>query len=146
MTIKNWQKISGQVISIYGVDMRFVNPTIEGDINYKVKLSQTISSNVLFEIELNSEIMTTTIKNEFSEITKEIDKDDLVSVDEFKAYINWAVPFVPNVQSYLTLIKEIINTPPSSSMVLQPPKQKVFMSKSTAKMPFTMSIDDNELW
>lgn len=146
MTIKNWEKISGQTLSIYGVDMRFVNPTIEGDINYKVKLVQTISSNVLFEVELNSEIMTTTIKNEFSEITKEIDKDDLASVDEFKTYINWAVPFLPNVQSYLSLIKEIINTPPSSSLVLQPPQKKVYMTKSTAKMPFTMSIDDNEIW
>jgi hypothetical protein len=104
------------------------------------------------------------IKNQSTEI---ITKKDISSIPIFIETIRNTILGLPLIDSYFNLlgaiqnakkmgvgITKVVNTAPTSSFshlsgsLGQPinPNKKRFLSKATAKMPVSMSVEDNELW
>jgi hypothetical protein len=103
-------------------------------------------------------------KNQSTEI---ITKKDIGSIPIFIETIRNTILGLPLIDSYFNLLEaiqkakkmgvgitKVVNTTPTASFshlsgsLGQPinPNKKRFLSKATAKMPVSMSVEDNELW
>lgn len=157
MEIKNWEKLNGRDFVMDGVEMVFGDCKHISKNHYHTRLIQKSNQSELFVIDMDSKKMEVVAKlgNFSSAIRKPIEKDDLVNLNEFLQYVRWLLPFINGVHTYLTIVKvadDLVHQPPgfgsaslSGNMGVIGPTKK-YMSKSTAKMPVSMSIDDNELW
>ena len=154
MEIKNWEKLNGRDFVMDEVEMVFDSCKHISKNHYHTKLIQKSTKHELFVIDMDTEKMEVVAKlgNFSSAIRKPIEKDDLVNLNEFLQYVRWLLPFINGVHSYLTLVKsadDLVHQPPHISASLGSVvggSVKRYMSKATAKMPVSMSIDDNELW
>ena len=171
MNITNVNRITGERVVMFDVEMTFGDVIPSGDSALKFYLCDKYSHTPLFEIVLNTKLWGLLVEELHynTQITESITKDDVDSIPNFIRTVKMFVMQIPNVSSYFELMKAIQNVhtnntlqttsyttslPPTQSFshlsgsLGQPinPNKKRFLSKATAKMPVTMSVDDNEVW
>ena len=173
MNITNVNRITGEMVVLFDVEMTFGDVIPSGDSAFNFYLCDRYTHSPLFEIVLNTKLRILFLSELHynTQIAESITKDDIDSIPNFIQTINTFIMQIPNVSSYFNLLKAIQNTkkvrathtthslhnvsiPPLQSFshlsgsLGQPinPNKKRFLSKATAKMPVTMNVDDDELW
>ena len=173
MNISNVNRITGEMVVLFNVEMTFGDVIPSGDSALKFYLCDKYSHTPLFEIVLNTKLWGLLVEELHynTQIAESITKDDVDSIPNFIQTINTFIMQIPNVSSYFNLLKAIQNTkkvrathtthslhnvsiPPLQSFshlsgsLGQPinPNKKRFLSKATAKMPVTLNVDDDEVW
>ena len=173
MNIANINRITGERVVLFNVEMTFGDVIPSGDSALKFYLCDKYSHTPLFEIVLNTKLWGLLVEeldynHQFAE---SITKEDVDSIPNFIQTVRTFIMQIPNVSSYFNLLKAIQNTkkvrathtthslhnvsiPPLQSFshlsgsLGQPinPNKKRFLSKATAKMPVTLNVDDDEVW
>ena len=175
MNITNVNRITGERVVLFDVEMTFGDVIPSGDSALKFYLCDKYSHSPLFEIVLNTKLWGLLVEELHynTQIAESITKDDVDSIPNFIQTINTFIMQIPNVSSYFKLMKakqdvhtnnmlqtaqlyssHSVSLPPTQSFshlsgsLGQPinPNKKRFLSKATAKMPVTMNVDDDELW
>ena len=175
MNITNVNRITGEKVVLFNVEMTFGDVIPTGDSALKFYLCDKYSHTPLFEIVLNTKLWGLLVEelHYHHQIAESITKDDVDSIPNFIRTIKMFVMQIPNVSSYFDLLKAMqdvhtnnmlqtaqlysshsVSLPPTQSFshlsgsLGQPinPNKKRFLSKATAKMPVTMNVDDNEVW
>ena len=175
MNITNVNRITGEMVVLFDVEMTFGDVIPSGDSALKFYLCDKYSHTPLFEIVLNTKLWGLLVEELHynTQIAESITKDDVDSIPNFIQTINTFIMQIPNVSSYFKLMKakqdvhtnnmlqiaqlyssHSVSLPPTQSFshlsgsLGQPinPNKKRFLSKATAKMPVTMNVDDDELW
>ena len=175
MNITNVNRITGEMVVLFNVEMTFGDVIPSGDSALKFYLCDKYSHTPLFEIVLNTKLWGLLVEelhynHQFAE---SITKEDVDSIPNFIQTVRTFIMQIPNVSSYFDLLKAMqdvhtnnmlqtaqlysshsVSLPPTQSFshlsgsLGQPinPNKKRFLSKATAKMPVTMSVVDDELW
>ena len=175
MNISNVNRITGERVVLFNVEMTFGDVIPSGDSAFKFYLCDRYTHSPLFEIVLNTKLWGLLVEelHYHHQIAESITKDDVDSIPNFIRTIKMFVMQIPNVSSYFDLLKAMqdvhtnnmlqtvqlhsshsVSLPPTQSFshlsgsLGQPinPNKKRFLSKATAKMPVTMNVDDNEVW
>jgi hypothetical protein len=175
MNIANVNRITGERVVLFNVEMTFGDVIPSGDSAFKFYLCDRYTHSPLFEIVLNTKLWGLLVEelHYHHQIAESITKDDVDSIPNFIRTIKMFVMQIPNVSSYFDLLKAMqdvhtnnmlqtsqlysshsVSLPPTQSFshlsgsLGQPinPNKKRFLSKATAKMPVTMSVVDDELW
>ena len=175
MNIANINRITGERVVLFNVEMTFGDVIPSGDSAFKFYLCDRYTHSPLFEIVLNTKLWGLLVEELHynTQIAESITKDDVDSIPNFIQTINTFIMQIPNVSSYFKLMKakqdvhtnnmlqiaqlyssHSVSLPPTQSFshlsgsLGQPinPNKKRFLSKATAKMPVTMNVDDDELW
>ena len=175
MNIANINRITGEKVVLFNVEMTFGDVIPSGDSAFKFYLCDRYTHSPLFEIVLNTKLWGLLVEelHYHHQIAESITKDDVDSIPNFIRTIKMFVMQIPNVSSYFDLLKAMqdvhtnnmlqtsqlysshsVSLPPTQSFshlsgsLGQPinPNKKRFLSKATAKMPVTMSVVDDELW
>jgi hypothetical protein len=173
MNITNVNRITGERVVLFNVEMTFGDVIPTGDSAFKFYLCDRYTHSPLFEIVLNTKLWGLLVEelHYHHQIAESITKDDIDSIPNFIRTIKMFVMQLPTISSYFDLLKAkqdvhkvgVTYTTHSSHSVSLPPTQSFshlsgslgqpinpnkpkFMSKGTAKLPITMSVVDNELW
>jgi len=169
MNITNVNRIVGEKVVLFNVEMTFGDVIPIGDWAFDFHLCDKYSHTPLFKITLNTNFWILLVEDLHynHQVAEEITKDDVNSIPNFIRTVKTFVMQIPNVQSYFNLLEaiqnakkmgvgitKVVNTAPTASFshlsgsLGQPinPNKKRFLSKATAKMPVTMSVVDDELW
>ena len=169
MNITNVNRIVGEKVVLFNVEMTFGDVISIGDWSFEFHLCDRYDHSPLFKITLNTNFWILLIEDLHynHQVVEEITKTDVDSIPNFIRTVKTFVMKIPNVQSYFNLLEaiqnakkmgvgitKVVNTAPTQSFShltgslgkpINPNKPK-FMSKGTAKLPVTMSIADDELW
>ena len=173
MNIANVNRITGEMVVLFDVQMTFGDVIIVNDGIFQFTLCDRFNHSPLFEIILNTTLWVMFLEELHynHQIAEGITIIDVDSIPNFIQTINTFIMQIPNVSSYFNLLKAIQNTkkvrathtthslhnvsiPPLQSFshlsgsLGQPinPNKKRFLSKATAKMPVTLNVDDDEVW
>ena len=169
MNITNVNRIVGEKVVMFNVEMTFGDVISIGDWSFEFHLCDRYDHSPLFKITLNTNFWILLVEDLHynHQVVEEITKEDVGSIPNFIRTVKTFVMQIPNVQSYFNLLEaiqnakkmgvgitKVVNTTPSHSFshlsgsLGQPinPNKKRFLSKATAKMPVTMSVNDDELW
>ena len=175
MNIANVNRITGESVVLFNVEMTFGDVIPSGDSVFKFYLCDRYTHSPLFEIVLNTKLWGLLVEelHYHHQVAESITKDDVDSIPNFIRTIKMFVMQIPNVSSYFDLLKAMqdvhtnnmlqtaqlysshsVSLPPTQSFshlsgsLGQPinPNKKRFLSKATAKMPVTLSVVDDELW
>lgn len=169
MNITNVNRIVGEKVVLFNVEMTFGDVISIGDWSFEFHLCDRYDHSPLFKITLNTNFWILLVEDLHynHQVVEEITKEDVNSIPNFIRTVKTFVMRIPNVQSYFNLLEaiqnakkmgvgitKVVNTAPSHSFsnlsgsLGNPinPNKKRFLSKATAKMPVTMSVEDNELW
>ena len=175
MNITNVNRITGEMVVLFNVEMTFGDIIPSGDSALKFYLCDKYSHTPLFEIVLNTKLWGLLVEelhynHQFAE---SITKEDVDSIPNFIQTVKTFIMQLPTISSYFDLLKAIQNRtlsgvpnvsahttpyttslPPTQSFShlsgslgkpINPNKPK-FMSRGTAKLPVTMSVIDDEVW
>ena len=175
MNITNVNRITGERVVLFDVEMTFGDVIPSGDSAFNFYLCDKYTHSPLFEIVLNTKLWGLLVEELHynTQIAESITKDDVDSIPNFIQTINTFIMQIPNVSSYFELMKakqdvhtnnmlqnaqlyssHSVSTSPTQSFShlsgslgkpINPNKPK-FMSRGTAKQPVTMSVVDDELW
>jgi hypothetical protein len=169
MNITNVNRIVGERVVMFGVEMNFGDVIQQDDSAFEFNLCDKFDHNPLFRIIINTKVWKMYVedihnKKQSIEI---ITKKDISSIPTFIETIRNTILGLPLIDSYFNLLEaiqnakkmgvgitKVVNTAPTASFshlsgsLGQPinPNKKRFLSKATAKMPVTMSVVDDELW
>ena len=169
MNITNVNRIVGEKVVMFNVEMTFGDVIPIGDWAFEFYLCDRYDHSPLFKITLNTNFWILLVEDLHynHQVVEEITKEDVDSIPNFIRTVKTFVMQIPNVSSYFNLLEaiqngkkmgvgitKVVNTAPTASFshlsgsLGQPinPNKKRFLSKATAKMPVTMSVEDNELW
>jgi hypothetical protein len=175
MNIANVNRITGERVVLFNVEMTFGDVIPTGDSAFKFYLCDRYTHSPLFEIVLNTKLWGLLVEelHYHHQIAESITKDDIDSIPNFIRTIKMFVMQLPTISSYFDLLKAMqdvhinnmlqttqlysshsVSLPPTQSFshlsgsLGQPinPNKPKFMSKGTAKLPVTMSVVDDELW
>jgi hypothetical protein len=169
MNITNVNRIVGERVVLFNVEMTFGDVIPIGDWKFEFHLCDRYDHSPLFKITLNTNFWLLLVEDMHynHQVVENITKEDVDSIPNFIRTVKTFVMQIPNVQSYFNLLEaiqnakkmgvgitKVVNTAPTSSFshlsgsLGQPinPNKKRFLSKATAKMPVTMSVVDDELW
>ena len=175
MNITNVNRITGERVVLFDVEMTFGDVIPSGDSAFKFYLCDRYNHFPLFEIVLNTKFWGLLVEELHynHQIAESITKDDVDSIPNFIRTIKMFVMQIPNISSYFDLQKakqnihisnklqiaqlyssHSVSLPPTQSFshlsgsLGQPinPNKPKFMSRGTAKQPVTMSVVDDELW
>lgn len=169
MNITNVNRIVGEKVVMFNVEMTFGDVIPIGDWAFEFYLCDRYDHSPLFKITLNTNFWILLVEDLHynHQVVEEITKEDVNSIPNFIRTVKTFVMQIPNVQSYFNLLEaiqnakkmgvgitKVVNTAPTASFshlsgsLGNPinPNKKRFLSKGTAKMPVTMSVEDNELW
>ena len=173
MNIANVNRITGEMVVLFDVQMTFGDVIIVNDGIFQFTLCDRFNHSPLFEIILNTTLWVMFLEELHynHQIAEGITIIDVDSIPNFIQTINTFIMQIPNVSSYFNLLKAIQNTkkvrathtthslhnvsiPPLQSFshlsgsLGQPinPNKKRFLSKATAKMAVTLNVDDDEVW
>ena len=169
MNITNVNRIVGEKVVMFNVEMTFGDVIPIGDWAFEFYLCDKYDHSPLFKITLNTNFWILLVEDLHynHQVVEEITKEDVDSIPNFIRTVKTFVMQIPNVSSYFNLLEaiqngkkmgvgitKVVNTAPTASFshlsgsLGQPinPNKKRFLSKATAKMPVTMSVEDNELW
>ena len=173
MNIANVNRITGERVVLFDVEMTFGDVIPSGDSALKFYLCDKYSHSPLFEIVLNTKLWGLLVEELHynTQIAESITKDDVDSIPNFIQTVKMFVMQIPTISSYFDLLKSIqdmhkagvtytnhsshsVSLPPTQSFshlsgsLGQPinPNKKRFLSKATAKMPVTLNVDDDEVW
>ena len=175
MNIANVNRITGERVVLFDVEMTFGEVIPSGDSAFNFYLCDKYTHSPLFEIVLNTKLWGLLVEELHynTQIAESITKDDVDSIPNFIQTINTFIMQIPNVSSYFELMKakqdvhtnhalqtaqlyisHSVSTSPTQSFshlsgsLGKPinPNKKRFLSKATAKMPVTMNVDDDEVW
>ena len=169
MNITNVNRIVGEKVVMFNVEMTFGDVIPIGDWAFVFHLCDRFDHSPLFKITLNTNFWSLLVEDTHynHQVIENITKDDVDSIPNFIRTVKTFVMQIPNISSYFNLLEaiqnakkmgvgitKVVNTAPSHSFShlsgslgkpINPNKPK-FMSKGTAKLPVTMSIADDELW
>jgi len=169
MNITNVNYIVGERVVMFGVEMNFGDVIQQADTEFEFNLCDKFDHKPLFRIIINTKVwkmLVEDINNKYQS-TEIITKKDISSIPIFIETIRNTILGQPFIDSYFNLlgaiqnakkmgvgITKVVNTAPTSSFshlsgsLGQPinPNKKRFLSKATAKMPVSMSVEDDELW
>lgn len=169
MNITNVNHIVGERVVMFGVEMDFGDVIQQADTEFEFNLCDKFDHKPLFRIIINTKVwkmLVEDINNKYQS-TEIITKKDISSIPIFIETIRNTILEQPFIDSYFNLlgaiqnakkmgvgITKVVNTAPTASFshlsgsLGQPinPNKKRFLSKATAKMPVSMSVEDNELW
>jgi hypothetical protein len=169
MNITNVNHIVGERVVMFGVEMNFGDVIQQSDTEFEFNLCDKFDHKPLFRIVINTKVWKMFVqdihnKNQSTEI---ITKKDISSIPIFIETIRNSILGLPLIDSYFNLLEaiqnakkmgvgitKVVNTAPTQSFshlsgsLGQPinPNKKRFLSKATAKMPVSMSVEDDELW
>lgn len=175
MNITNVNRITGERVVMFDVEMTFGDVIADGDRIFNFHLCDKYTHTPLFKIALNTKLwyLSVTELHYNAQVVENITKDDVGSIPNFIRTVKTFMLQLPALSAYFDLLKAIQNRtlagvpnvsahttpyttslPPTQSFshlsgsLGQPinPNKKRFLSKATAKMPVTMSVDDNEVW
>jgi len=175
MNITNVNRIVGENVVMFNVEMTFGDVIPIGDWAFDFHLCDKYSHTPLIKITLNTNFWILLVEelHYHHQVTEEITKEDVDSIPNFIRTVKTFIMQIPNVSSYFELMKakqnihtshklqiaqlyssHSVSLPPTQSFshlsgsLGQPinPNKKRFLSKATAKMPVTMSVVDDELW
>lgn len=164
MGIINVNKIVGERVVLSGLQMVWGDVILFDDWTFQFYLCDRYDPQPTFEIVLNTKLWALSVKDIHNnyEHYESINKKDVSNIQSFSTIVIECILKLPVITSYLSLLAAIQNdkmkgvgiTPASHSFshlsgsLGQPinPNKKRFLSKGTAKMPVTMSIDDDEVW
>ena len=169
MNITNVNRIVGERVVMFGVEMNFGDVIQQDDAAFEFHLCDKFDHTPLFRILISTKVWKMYVedihnKKQSIEI---ITKKDISSIPTFIETIRNTILGLPLIDSYFNLLEaiqkakkmgvgitKVVNTAPTASFshlsgsLGQPinPNKKRFLSKATAKMPVTMSVVDDELW
>jgi len=175
MNITNVNRITGERVVLFDVEMTFGDVIPSGDSALKFYLCDKYSHTPLFEIVLNTKLWGLLVEELHynTQIAESITKDDVDSIPNFIQTVKIFIMQIPNVSAYFELMKakqnlhisnklQIAQLYSSHSISLSPtqsfshlsgslgkpinPNKPKFMSRGTAKLPVTMSVIDDEVW
>jgi hypothetical protein len=169
MNITNVNYIVGERVVMFGVEMDFGDVIQQADAAFEFHLCDKFDHTPLFRIIINTKVWKMYVEDIHNkkQSTEIITKKDISSIPIFIETIRNTILGLPLIDSYFNLlgaiqnakkmgvgITKVVNTAPTSSFshlsgsLGQPinPNKKRFLSKATAKMPVSMSVEDNELW
>jgi hypothetical protein len=178
MNIANVNRITGERVVLFDVEMTFGDVIPSGDSALKFYLCDKYSHSPLFEIVLNTKLWGLLVEELHynTQIAESITKDDVDSIPNFIRTVKMFVMQIRNIIGIFELMKakqdvhtnnmlqtaqlysshslHNVSIPPLQSFshlsgsLGQPinPNKKRFLSKATAKMPVSMSVEDDELW
>jgi hypothetical protein len=169
MNITNVNRIVGEKVVLFNVEMTFGDVIPIGNWAFEFHLCDKYDHSPLFKIRLNTNFWILLVEDLHynHQVVEEITKTDVDSIPNFIRTVKTFVMKIPNVQSYFNLLEaiqnakkmgvgitKVVNTAPSHSFShlsgslgnpINPNKPK-YMSKGTAKLPVSMSVADDELW
>jgi hypothetical protein len=169
MNITNVNYIVGERVVMFGVEMNFGDVIQQADTSFEFNLCDKFDHKPLFRIIINTNVWKMYVEDIHNkkQSTEIITKKDISSIPIFIETIRNTILGLPLIDSYFNLlgaiqnakkmgvgITKVVNTAPTSSFshlsgsLGQPinPNKKRFLSKATAKMPVSMSVEDDELW
>ena len=169
MNITNVNHIVGEMVVMFGVEMDFGDVIQQADTSFEFNLCDKFDHKPLFRIIINTNVWKMYVEDIHNkkQSTEIITKKDISSIPIFIETIRNTILGLPLIDSYFNLlgaiqnakkmgvgITKVVNTAPTSSFshlsgsLGQPinPNKKRFLSKATAKMPVSMSVEDDELW
>jgi hypothetical protein len=169
MNITNVNHIVGEMVVMFGVEMDFGDVIQQADTAFEFHLCDKFDHKPLFRIIVNTKVWKMYVEDIHNkkQSTEIITKKDISSIPIFIETIRNTILGLPLIDSYFNLlgaiqnakkmgvgITKVVNTAPTSSFshlsgsLGQPinPNKKRFLSKATAKMPVSMSVEDDELW
>jgi hypothetical protein len=169
MNITNVNHIVGEMVVMFGVEMDFGDVIQQADTEFEFNLCDKFDHKPLFRIIVNTKVWKMYVEDIHNkkQSTEIITKKDISSIPIFIETIRNTILGLPLIDSYFNLlgaiqnakkmgvgITKVVNTAPTSSFshlsgsLGQPinPNKKRFLSKATAKMPVSMSVEDDELW
>ena len=169
MNITNVNHIVGERVVMFGVEMNFGDVIQQADTSFEFNLCDKFDHKPLFRIIINTKVWKMYVEDIHNkkQSTEIITKKDISSIPIFIETIRNTILGQPFIDSYFNLlgaiqnakkmgvgITKVVNTAPTSSFshlsgsLGQPinPNKKRFLSKATAKMPVSMSVEDDELW
>jgi hypothetical protein len=175
MNITNVNRITGERVVLFNVEMTFGDVISIGDWSFEFHLCDRYDHSPLFKITLNTNFWILLVEDLHynHQVVEEITKEDVDSISNFIRTVKTFVMQIPNVSSYFDLLKAMqdvhtnnmlqtaqlysshsVSLPPTQSFshlsgsLGQPinPNKKRFLSKATAKMPVTLNVDDDEVW
>jgi hypothetical protein len=169
MNITNVNHIVGEMVVMFGVEMDFGDVIQQADTSFEFNLCDKFDHKPLFRIIINTKVWKMYVEDIHNkkQSTEIITKKDISSIPIFIETIRNTILGLPLIDSYFNLlgaiqnakkmgvgITKVVNTAPTSSFshlsgsLGQPinPNKKRFLSKATAKMPVSMSVEDDELW
>ena len=168
MNITNVNHIVGERVVMFGVEMDFGDVIQQADTEFEFNLCDKFDHKPLFRI-VNTKVWKMYVEDIHNkkQSTEIITKKDISSIPIFIETIRNTILGLPLIDSYFNLlgaiqnakkmgvgITKVVNTAPTQSFshlsgsLGQPinPNKKRFLSKATAKMPVSMSVEDDELW
>ena len=169
MNITNVNHIVGERVVMFGVEMDFGDVIQQADTSFEFNLCDKFDHKPLFRIIINTKVWKMYVEDIHNkkQSTEIITKKDISSIPIFIETIRNTILGQPFIDSYFNLlgaiqnakkmgvgITKVVNTAPTQSFshlsgsLGQPinPNKKRFLSKATAKMPVSMSVEDDELW
>jgi hypothetical protein len=169
MNITNVNRIVGERVVMFGVEMNFGDVIKQDDTSFQFHLCDKFDHNPLFRIVISTKVWKMYVEDIHNkkQSTEIITKKDISSIPIFIETIRNTILGLPLIDSYFNLLEaiqnakkmgvgitKVVNTAPTASFshlsgsLGQPinPNKKRFLSKATAKMPVTMSVVDDELW
>jgi hypothetical protein len=175
MNIANVNRITGEQVVLFNVEMTFGDVITSDGSVLNFYLCDKYSHTPLFEIVLNTKLWGLLVEELLyhHQFVESITKEDVDSIPNFIRTVKTFIMQIPNISSYFDLQKakqnihisnklqiaqlyssHSVSLPPTQSFShlsgslgkpINPNKPK-FMSRGTAKLPVTMSIVDDELW
>ena len=175
MNITNVNRITGEMVVLFNVEMTFGDVIADGDRIFNFHLCDRYSHKPIFKITLNTKLWYLSVKELHynKQIVENITKEDVGSIPNFIQTVKTFIMQMPTISSYFDLLKakqdvhtnnmlqttqlyssHSVSLPPTQSFshlsgsLGQPinPNKPKFMSRGTAKQPVTMSVVDDELW
>ena len=175
MNIANVNRITGERVVMFDVEMTFGDVIADGNKVFNFHLCDKYTHTPLFRITLNTKLwyLSVTELHYNAQVVENITKEDVDSIPNFIQTVRTFIMQLPTISSYFDLLKAIQNRtlsgvpnvsahttpyttslPPTQSFShlsgslgkpINPNKPK-FMSRGTAKLPVTMSVIDDEVW
>ena len=175
MNIANVNRITGEMVVLFDVEMTFGDVIIVNDGIFQFTLCDRFNHSPLFEIILNTTLWVMFLEELHynHQIAEGITIIDVDSIPNFIQTVKSFIMQIPNISTYFDLLKATqdvitnnklqttqlysshsVSLPPTQSFshlsgsLGQPinPNKKRFLSKATAKMPVTLNVDDDEVW
>ena len=169
MNITNVNRIVGERVVMFGVEMNFGDVIQQTDGAFQFHLCDKFDHTPLFRIVINTKVWKMYVEDIHNkkQSTEIITKKDISSIPIFIETIRNTILGLPLIDSYFNLlgaiqngkkmgvgITKVVNTAPTASFshlsgsLGQPinPNKPKYMSKGTAKLPVSMSVADDELW
>jgi hypothetical protein len=169
MNITNVNRIVGERVVMFGVEMNFGDVIQQNDTAFEFHLCDKFDHTPLFRIVVSTKVWKMYVEDIHNkkQSTEIITKKDISSIPIFIETIRSTILGLPLIVSYFNLlgaiqngkkmgvgITKVVNTAPTASFshlsgsLGQPinPNKPKYMSKGTAKLPVSMSVADDELW